>query len=184
MKRACHGAFCALRPVLALARPVSQRMAIGSHDCAPAPLNRSSLECGCGLLLVSAAGRGSNARASQANGPGLIQAYAVRTARSALQRRAIRAATVFGRRLVGFALAVIRSRQPSVRTTQRRRLLSKATSGEGAEVSCCCSLPGAEATQRCGRRAGRVDLGSGRPHRLKRPAPGASDPPSAGGVGP
>lgn len=180
------GCICRLRPVLALARPVSQRAAIGSHDCEPASLIRSNLQCGCGRLLFSAAGRGSNAETRQANDPGLIQAYAVRTARSALrlQRRAIRTATVFGHELIGFALGPYwqESAIGSHDTAPAPLIKGKLRCGWGGWLSLFAARCRSNAEMGQTSRPG--DLGGGRPHRLKRPAPGASDPQGGDGVRP
>jgi hypothetical protein len=54
--------------------------------------------------------------------------------------------------------------------------------GRGSAAVIRCRA--AEATQRCRRRVGESDLGSGHPHRFRHPAPEASDPPSGGDVGP
>jgi hypothetical protein len=161
----------------------SAQLLVRTIACAGTPDPRRLRVLVRGQTLFSGAGRGSNAERVEASGPLPLQAYAVRTASSALrlQRRDTArqqcSAAVDSSDSPWLSFAADGSHDsvptPLIRAT------SSAGAGSAAVVRCW-----AKATQRCGRRAGPVDLGSGRPHRLRRLAPGASDPLSGGGVGP
>lgn len=107
----------------------------------PAPLIRSGFGCWCGVRPYFRVPGAETTQKVEASGPAPLQAYAVRTASSALrlQRRDIRAAVFGCRQLIGFALALIRSRRVA-RLSAGASNQSNFQCGRG--ISCCCSLLG------------------------------------------
>ena len=184
MKRAGHVAFCRLRPVLALARPVSQRAAIGSHDCGASTPDPNQLAV---RVWVSYFGCRARKQRTDVAGEwpgtnsGVCRAHRSKRPAPAASGHpggnGVRPSSSSASPWLLFAADSHRFARPSAGASNQKQLPVR------ARDQLLLFAPCAE-QRRCGRGAGRVDLGSGRPHRLKRPAPGASDPPSGGGVGP